>query len=179
MNRALMVFHRKVVPLLFPLIALTALTGVIYRVGRGWFGMEKKTGDFVLDVHTGGWLGDALSPYYVLLVGTCLLAALITGAVYLFRRGGGGWARRSHRLLGWVFLLPLAVTAATGILFEAGETWFHFPESTSKLLMTLHEGRWLGKGGRVYYVLVTGSALLGLGFIGLALWKSRKRSSQV
>jgi hypothetical protein len=177
MSRYFRIFHRRVLPFLFPLIALTALTGMIYRVGRAWFGMDRTTGDLVLNIHTGGWMGDGVSPFYVLLVGFSLLAALLTGGAYLVRKGGGGWLRRSHRLLGLVFLLPLLVTAGTGILFEAGETWLHFPESTSKLLMTLHEGRWLGKGGRVYYVLVTGSALLGVGVIGLALWGSRKKAN--
>ena len=176
MARYFQLIHRTILPVLFPLIALTAAAGMTYRVGRAWFGMDRKVGDFVLDIHTGGWMGEHLSALYVYVVGCVVIAALVSGAAYLLRRGGGGWLRRSHRVLGLVLLLPLFVTAATGVLYEAGESWLHFPEAFMKLLMNLHEGRWLGKEGKVYYVIVVGGALLSLGIMGLSLWRSRKRA---
>ncbi len=147
-----------------------------YRVGRAWFGMSRATGDLILGIHTGEWMGDLLSSIYIYLVGFSLLAALVTGATYFWRRSGGGGIRRSHRVMGMIFLLPLLITAVTGMLNEAGETWLHLSEPSLKLLMSLHEGRWLGKVGKVYYVIVVGSALLGIGIMGLALWRSRKKA---
>ncbi len=110
--------------------------------------MDRHTGDAVMNIHTGGWLGESVSPFYVCMVGLALLATLVSGASYLFRRGGGGAVRKWHRVLGAVFLLPLFVTASTGLLSEASDTWLHFPESFGKLMMTLHEGRGSAKEAR-------------------------------
>ncbi len=178
MARYFQFFHRSILPVLFPLIAFDRCHGHDLPDRAGWFGMERKTGDLVLDIHTGGWMGDHLSSVYVYLVGLSLIAALLTGATYLLRRGGGAGPASVTVWWGWFFLLPLFITATTGVLHEAGETWLPFPESFLKLLMNLHEGRWLGKEGRVYYVIVVGGALLGLGILGLSLWRSgEKRDS--
>lgn len=79
------------------------------------------------------------------------------------------FARRWHRVLGALLLLPLAATAVTGMLYKAGQAWLGIPEDTARLLMTVHEGAWLGRDLKVYYSLVLGAELLGLGFLGLAL----------
>ena len=162
-------------PYLFVLVAVSAVTGVAYRAGKKWFGMDGQTGQSVMEWHTGEWLGEALSPFYVLLAGTALLFLVITGGAMLWQRGGKGMARQWHRVVGWVLLLPLAATAITGMLYKAGQAWFGISEETADLLMTIHEGGWLGRGLKVYYSVVTGCGLLALGFLGLALLRRSRR----
>lgn len=169
MKKNLRTFHRRLAPWIFVLAAVSAVTGMVYRIGRAWFGMNKETGNAVLDIHTGEWISPAFSPFYVLLVGGGLLFLLGSGAFLLWQGRAKAGARYWHRVLGAVLLLPLTATVVTGILAKLGEEWFGLSEDTGKLLMTIHEGRWLGQGGRPFYVLLVGLGLLALGVFGLRL----------
>jgi hypothetical protein len=74
MHPAFRKLHRKLSPYLFALVAVSAFTGVVFRAGKKWFGMDGQTGQSVMEWHTGEWLGPALSPFYVLLAGAALLS---------------------------------------------------------------------------------------------------------
>ena len=176
MRSSLRHFHRRLAPFLFVLLAVTAVTGVAYRVGRTWFGMDRQTGQAVMAWHTGEWLGPFLSPLYVLVTGLGLLFLLVTGLFLLRQKGGRHGARLLHRVLGGLLLLPLIATATTGILYKLGHSWFGISGETADLLMAIHEGAWLGKSLKVYYSIILGGGLLGLGLTGLLLLK-RKRSA--
>jgi uncharacterized membrane protein len=167
--------HRKLSPVLFALVAVSAVTGVAYRAGKKWFGMDGQTGQAVMAWHTGEWLGPALSPFYVLLSGSALLFLVLTGVLMMRGKAGKGTARWWHRALGFVLVLPLAATAITGMLYKTGLAWFGISEDMADLLMMIHEGAWLGRGARVYYSVVLGSGLLALGFFGLALIRRARR----
>jgi LPXTG-motif cell wall-anchored protein len=82
--------------------------------------------------------------------------------------------RKLHRKLSPYLFALVAVNAVTGVAFRAGKKWFGISEDTARLLMTIHEGAWLGRGPKVYYSVVLGGGLLALGFFGLAL-RRRKR----
>ncbi len=167
--------HRLLSPVLFILVGVSALTGLAYRVGRKWLGIDGQTGQAIMEIHTGEWLGDQASPFYVLLAGAALLFLLFTGFSMLAKGRPKGAVRLWHRVLGGILLLPLAATAITGMIYQAGHSWFSISEKTSDLLMTIHEGAWLGKNLKVYYVLVTGLGLLALGVSGLVLRLPKKR----
>jgi len=171
MMKALRKVHHLISPWLFILLFVTLATGVIYRVGRAWFDMSRPTGNKVLSIHAGEWLGEATSPYYVIFIGGGLLALLVTGLVLAVQSRAKAGPRRMHRLLGLILLLPLAASAITGILFKLGEDWYHFPEGTLDILMSIHQGSWLGKTMRPFYVLFVGLGLLALGLYGLRLTK--------
>lgn len=166
-------FHRIVAPWFFILLLVTLITGITYRIGRAWFGMSKEMGGKILSVHVGGWMGDVASPIYVLLVGGGLLSLLVTGLVLLFKSRAKAGPRRAHRILAFILLLPLTASAVTGILFKLGEDWFHFSDSTLSVLMSIHQGSWLGKELRPYYILFIGLGLLALGIYGWLLVKKR------
>lgn len=166
--------HRVLSPVLFVLLAVSAVTGIVYRAGKNWFGMGGQTGQAVMEWHTGEWLGPAWSPFYVLITGLGLLFLIVTGLLMLRQRAGKGAARWWHRVFGGVLLLPLAATAITGVLYKIGQAWFGISEETADFLMTIHEGAWLGRSLKLWYVIVTGSGLLAMGVFGLALL-SRKR----
>lgn len=71
--------HRIAAPIVFLPLAVSTVTGVIYRVGRSWFKMPKEVGEFFLNIHQGEYLGDFLMPIYVLLVGLGAILLLVTG----------------------------------------------------------------------------------------------------
>ena len=166
-------FHRVAsLCLLIPLL-LTLATGMTYRLGRAWFGMSKDSANQILEFHAGDWLGDWGSALYVLLVGLGLLALLLTGAVLMFRNRSRG-VRGFHRILGAILLLPLTISAATGVLFKLGGDWFGFSKPTLGVLMSLHQGTWLGPTVRPFYILFIGAGLLVLAIAGLRIaWMSR------
>ena len=167
--------HRKFSPVLFALVAVSAVTGVAYRARKKWFGMDGQTGQAVMEWHTGEWLGPALSPFYVLLTGAALFFLIVTGLLMMRGNAGKGAVRWWHRALGLALVLPLAATALTGMLYKAGIAWFGLSEETADLLMTIHEGAWLGRNLKVYYSVVLGTGLLALGFFGLALLRRQRR----
>ncbi len=169
--------HRFLSPVLFIIVGVSAVTGLAFRVGKRWFGVDGQTGQAIMEIHTGEWLGDGASPFYVLLAGVALLFIIFTGFSMLAKGRPKGAVRLWHRVLGGILLLPLAATAITGIIFQAGHSWFAISEDTSELLMNIHEGAWLGKNHKVWYVLVTGLGLLALGVSGLMLRLPKKRAS--
>ena len=177
MNKTIRTFHRQVSPWIFALLIVSATTGMIYRLGRAWFGMTKPTGNAVLHVHTGEWISPAIAPYYMLVVGGGLLALLITGSFLLWQSRAKKGARAWHRWLGLVFLLPLTATAVTGVACGLDGVWYSLPKETENLLMSIHEGGWLGKTYKPFYVLVLGLGTLGLGGAGLRLTGLFRRKS--
>ncbi|QOJ13189.1 MAG: PepSY domain-containing protein [Planctomycetia bacterium] len=181
--------HRRVALILFPLLAVSTLTGLTYRIGRNWFQMSDETGKLVRSIHEGAYLGAAIAPGYVLLTGGGLLL-LIASGVTMWRRSdlfgtkasAGAGASRSHpprRTVRWfhrvaslVLVLPLAVTALSGIGYRLTQSWLGWPKARAQWLMDIHQGTLLlGKDYRLYYVLVIGVGLLVMLATGARLLK--------
>ena len=76
---ALRKFHKIAAPIVFLPLFVTVITGVGYRLGRAWFGLTKDQIHFLMVIHEGGYLGENIKPFYVLLNGIGLLWMLITG----------------------------------------------------------------------------------------------------
>jgi hypothetical protein len=164
--------HRRLSPWLAAPLILVALTGLTYRIGRSWFGMSKEVGNQVLDFHTGMWLGKGASLAYTSIVGLGLLALTISGAVLLWKSQAKAGARRWHRIVAWMLVLPMFASASTGLLHHFGELVFGFEKATQSLLMNIHQGNWLGPKGRPFYILWVGLGLLTLVVTGLSMLKS-------
>ncbi len=150
-------------------------TGIAYRVGRAWFGMEKPMGDFILNIHSGGWMGHWLSALYVLLVGLGLLAMLGSGLKMALGSKTKNKPRFIHRILGLTLLLPLAASAITGVWFHFGVTFFDLSDPARRLLMSIHQGGWLGPTLRPFYILFVGLGLLFVLVSGLRLHRLFQR----
>lgn len=71
--------HQVVAPISFLPFAVSAITGVFYRLGKAWFGLSNEQAAFLLKIHQGSYLGSTLRPFYVLLVGASLVTMLVTG----------------------------------------------------------------------------------------------------
>lgn len=81
-------FHRTLAPFIFLPLIISAVTGIVYRLGKSWFGMSNAQAAIVLRIHQGSYLGDFWRQIYVLLIGIGLIAMLFTGInmTGIFRR---------------------------------------------------------------------------------------------
>ncbi|VXD13537.1 PepSY-associated TM helix [Planktothrix serta PCC 8927] len=166
-------FHRKIAPIVFIPLFLTALTGIVYRLGRTWMGMSEEKGEIMMYIHQGEFLGKPLVPIYVLSVGLGLIAMIVTGLAMVQlaqqkrknpSKNSPLNARKVHQILAPITFLPLFISALTGILYRLGKTWFGIPSEVSKFLLGIHQGTYLGPFGRTIYI-----ALIGLGLIALLI----------
>jgi hypothetical protein len=169
LSKQLRFLHRRLAPwFLLPLVFM-AVTGLIYRIGRAWFGMSKETGHEIMKLHSGEWMGEDVSVVYLLVVGG-FLVFLVCSGLWMWLAGGSKVSRKkSHRVLAITFSLPLVLSAVTGMAYHAGAKWFEADEGTLEILMSLHQGTWLGKELRAYYILLLGTGLLALCLTGLRL----------
>lgn len=137
--------------------------------GRAWFGMSKETGGEIMKLHSGEWMGVHVSVVYVFLIGGALLFLVCSGLWMWFSGHSKSARRKPHRVLAITFCFPLVLSAVTGMAYHAGGKWFQLDESTLEILMSLHQGTWLGKDLRAYYILLCGCALIALCLAGLRL----------
>lgn len=169
--------HRALAWWLVAPLFLLIVTGVTYRVGRTWVGIDKETGDRILGFHDASVLGDVASTAYIIVVGVGLLVLGIAGFRLLFSRRGKIWIRNGHRLLGAAILLPLILSAVTGVAYKIGAGWVGAPEGTLDVLMDIHQGSWLGPTGRVFYILFVGGGLLAAAVSGIVSVRAVRRTS--
>jgi hypothetical protein len=80
--------HQWLTPILFLPLAISAVTGILYRLGKSWFGLPDQQAAIFLRIHQGTYLGSFFRIIYVLLIGAGLIALLITGISMtgIFRR---------------------------------------------------------------------------------------------
>jgi uncharacterized iron-regulated membrane protein len=190
--------HRWIALITLPFLAVSAITGLVYRIGRSWFGMSNDTGGVVRSIHEGAYLGETIGPVYVLFTGGALLTLAVSGATMWRRRdlfgtsagdGQAGKAERRpprrtvrwfHRIVSMALVLLLATTAATGLAYRLSQAWLGWPKERAQWLMDIHQGTLIfGKDHRVYYVLVVGLGLLFMLATGAKLIRwSRGRSTR-
>lgn len=176
-------WHRKIAPILFLPLFLTALTGVAYRIGRK-LGIPPAVAEKFMALHEGRFLGQPLVPIYVLLVGLGLVGLVVTGLVMIWRRpakarGKKDW-RWTHRLLATVGFLPLLLSATTGMAYRLGMTWFGLSPQQGSALKAIHEGAFLGSTLKLVYVLMVGGGLIALLITGIqmmGMFRKRKSAS--
>ncbi|MEB3212671.1 MAG: PepSY domain-containing protein, partial [Leptolyngbyaceae bacterium] len=107
------------------------------------------------------------------LMGLGLVGLIVTGLTMVKKRSAKAKIKRNqrwvHRLVGAIACLPLLVSAVTGIAYRLGNAWFGLSQSQASLLMTLHEGRYLGNTLKPLYVLSVGIGLVVLLITGIQM----------
>ena len=85
--------------------------------------------------------------------------------------------RQLHQKVAPIVLLPLFITALTGVTYRLGKSWFGLSRDQVHFLMVIHEGEYLGHFLEPIYVLLN---FLGLIFMlitgGAMLWQTFKKS---
>ncbi|MBJ7901293.1 MAG: PepSY domain-containing protein [Cyanobacteria bacterium RI_101] len=170
--------HRKIAPILFIPLLLSALTGVAYRLGRTYFGVSDELGESILSIHEGKFLGKPLVPFYILLLGLGLVAMIATALLMFKQRrqnyfkslsSGRVNLRSVHGLFALIFFLPLFISAVTGVMFRISRAWLGLSEEQAEIFMEIHQGSYLGSSLRVVYVLLIGLGLLGILITGIQM----------
>ena len=184
--------HRKIAPIIFIPLFLTAFTGIAYRLGRSWMGLSEEKADILLIIHQGEFLGEPLVPIYVLSVGLGLIAMLVTGLTMVRltqkkrknpAKDSPLNARKVHQILAPILLLPLFLSASTGILSAIGTNWLGVSDESAEFLLTIHQGAYFGSVGKPIYVALIGVGLIamivtGINMTGIFRKKRAKVSSE-
>ncbi len=71
--------HRKIAPIVFLPLFVSAVTGILYRVGKSWLGLGDSFGEMMMFIHQGSYLGKQLRVIYVILNGLGLIAMVVSG----------------------------------------------------------------------------------------------------
>jgi uncharacterized iron-regulated membrane protein len=85
--------------------------------------------------------------------------------------------RQLHRQLAPVLMLPFLVTAITGVAHRLGKSWLGLSKEQVHFLMVIHEGEYLGKDLKPFYVLLNGVGMLVILMTGGAMWFDSIRRS--
>jgi hypothetical protein len=168
--------HRQLAPILFLPLLASALTGVTYRLGKSWFGVPNWVGDVLMTIHQGEYLGKRLVPIYVLVISLGVLGMSLTGLNMLDRRSSDVKSQQTklgtrniHRLLALILVLPLSISAETGVAYRLARDWFGMSEEQVGFLLEIHQGLYLGSTFSTFYVLLLGSGLVALLIAGIKM----------
>ncbi|NER83906.1 MAG: PepSY domain-containing protein [Leptolyngbya sp. SIO1D8] len=87
-------------PLVLLPLLITVTTGVVYRLGKSWFGLTRDQVHFLMMIHEGEYLGPTLEPIYVLLNGLGLLWMLATGGFMAYQnlKRSYWWPKPRHKM---------------------------------------------------------------------------------
>lgn len=178
--------HRQVAPIIFIPLLLTALSGVAYRLGEDWFGIEGDAGEIFMMIHQGSYLGKELKPIYALLLALGTIGLIVTGLsmTKLFggarpeRQGAKLDFRKVHRIATPIIVLPLAVSTVTGVIYRVGRSWFKMPKEVGKVFMNIHQGGYLGDFLMPIYVLFVGLGAVLLLVTGINMTGIFRKSRQ-
>lgn len=86
--------------------------------------------------------------------------------------------RKLHRKIAPILLLPLLLSALSGVAFRVGRSWFGLSDDFGDLMMVIHEGKYLGKPLVPVYVLLTGLGLAAMLVSGITMIKQHRKNSQ-
>jgi hypothetical protein len=166
--------HRQLAPILFLPLLASALTGVTYRLGKSLFGISNPVGDVLMTIHQGEYLGKGLVPIYIILISLGVLGMSVTGTHLFDRRSNDLQPTKSnirniHRLLALILLLPLSISAETGVAYIIGRDWLGLSREQIGFLLEIHQGLYLGSTFSNFYILILGCGLVGLLIAGIGM----------
>jgi len=67
--------------------------------------------------------------------------------------------RKWHRNIAPIVMLPLLITATTGVFYRLSKDWFGLSRDQVHFLMSIHEGEYFGDILKPIYVLLNGLGL--------------------
>lgn len=85
--------------------------------------------------------------------------------------------RTLHRQVAPFMILPLLVTALTGVTYRLSKDWFGWTRDQAHFLMVIHEGEYLGDNIKPIYVLLNALGVLFLLSTGAAMVFDRLRKA--
>ena len=177
--------HRKIAPIIFIPLSISAITGIAYVICESWLGISEETAEIFMDIHQGEYLGNQLKPIYVLLVALGVVGITVSGLMMtrLFNpthpdKTAKFNFRIIHRIAAPILFLPLLVSAVTGVTYRIGRSWFGMSRENAEIFLEIHQGEYLGEIFQPIYVLFVGLGLLGMIATGINMlgWFRRQTS---
>ncbi len=86
--------------------------------------------------------------------------------------------RKLHRKIAPIIFLPLIFTAFTGVGYRIARSWFHVSDEVGEMFLYIHQGEFLGKDLRVFYVLLNALGLIAMlisGIVMTGIFRARKK----
>jgi uncharacterized iron-regulated membrane protein len=87
--------------------------------------------------------------------------------------------RKFHNKISPIIILPLLLSALSGVAYRIGRSWFGLSDQFGDLMMVIHQGEFLGKPLVSVYVLLVGLGLIAMIATGIAMWKQRQKTDQI
>ncbi|WP_066345889.1 hypothetical protein [Geminocystis sp. NIES-3708] len=77
--------------------------------------------------------------------------------------------RKLHRKFAPIVFLPIFLTAFTGVFYRVARSWFGASDEFGEMILFIHQGEFLGKDLRVFYVLLNGLGLIAMVISGIVM----------
>ena len=158
--------YRKFIPIFFCCLLVTALTGIIFGLSDLLVKLPAIVTDSLIAIHQGAFLGDKLSPLYVLLISLGVfilgLKTVIEGKYSLLFQLAHPSIANLCRVIALILVIPLVLCVETGVAYRLGTDWFEIPDKQTKLFLSIHGGSSLGTFLGTMYILAVGLTLIGL-----------------
>ena len=82
-------------------------------------------------------------------------------------------SRQLHKTLAPWVILPLFVSASTGLLYRISKDLLGFSRDQVHWLMSLHEGEWLGGNGELIYVFLNSLGVFWMLITGFQMFSKK------
>lgn len=171
---------RQLLTILCCCLIVTALTGIILGLGDRLIETPQIVKNSLVAVHQGAFLGNKLSPLYVLLIGLGVFIlgfkTVIEGSYNLLFELAQPGMVNIYRVIALILVIPLALCVETGVAYRLGTDWFGMPNKQTATFLSVHGGSSLGTFLGIIYILLIGSALVALSALS---WQTTKVSNKV
>ena len=184
MNKAFRKLHLQLAPIFLVFLLATAVTGIITGLGSRFGELPTDLNNILLGIHQGRFLGSAIVPFYVLLMG---LGVFTMGLTTLISSSGdrliSGQTKSevlsAYKVLTPLIVFPLAVCVETGVAYRLGTDWLNMPSQQTEIFLSIHHGASLGTVLGTFYTLLTGIGLIILSMIGLPVKPFGKSKTKI
>ena len=82
-------------------------------------------------------------------------------------------SRQLHKILAPWMILPLFLSALTGLSYRVSKDLFGFSRDQVHWLMSLHEGEWLGNNGELIYVFLNSLGVFWMLITGFQMFSKK------
>ena len=82
-------------------------------------------------------------------------------------------SRQLHKTLAPWVILPLFLSASTGLLYRISKDLLGFSRDQVHWLMSLHEGEWLGENGELIYVFLNSLGVFWMLITGFQMFSKK------
>jgi GGDEF domain-containing protein len=164
---------RQLITVLCCCLLATALTGMILGLSDRSIQLPAAVTQGLIAIHQGAFLGEKLTPLYVLLIGLGVfilgLKTAIEGRHSILFERSQPLVANTFRTIALILVIPLVFCVETGVAYRLGMDWFSMSSKQTTALLSLHGGSSLEVVLGIFYLLITSSSLI---LLSILSWKT-------